>query len=116
MTARVALHLCATCDADGFANARDVLQTTLDAAGLHTDVLAQPCMNACAEPVSLALQSQGRATYFFTGLDPVADRADIVATVAAYLESPGGWIDDAMACGRLRHCLKGRVPAFGSGS
>jgi|AntRauMFilla1563_2_1112583.scaffolds.fasta_scaffold23519_2 predicted metal-binding protein len=116
MMARVVVHLCATCEAHGFAHARDALQTALDAAGLHTDVVAQPCMNACAEPVSLALQSQGRATYFFTGIDPVADRADIVATVAAYLKSPGGWVDDATACGRLRHCLKGRVPALSSGS
>jgi len=116
MTARVVVHLCATCDADGSANARDALQTSLDAAGLHTDVVAQSCMNACAEPVSLALQSQGRATYFFAGIDPVADRADIVATVAAYRKSSGGWVDDAAACGRLRHCLKGRVPALSSGS
>lgn len=116
MTTRVVLHLCATCDPDGFAGARDGLQAALDAAGLNTDVHAQPCMNACAEPVSLALQAHGRATYFFAGLDPIADRADIVATVTAYLKSPGGWIEDATACGRLRTCLKGRVPALSSGS
>ncbi len=116
MTARVTLHLCATCNVDGFATAREGLKTALDAADLPADVRNQSCMNACAEPVSLALQSQGRATYFFAGLDPVADRADIVATVSAYVDSPGGWIEDATACGRLRHCLRGRVPAFNSGS
>lgn len=115
MTARVTLHLCATCDADGFGHARDALQTALDATGLNTDVLGQNCMNACAEPVSLALQSPGRATYFFTGIDPLVDRADIVATICAYVKSTGGWIEDATACGRLRHCLKGRVPALDSG-
>lgn len=115
MTARIVLHLCQTCDPDGFAHARDGLQEALDAADLRTDVRAQPCMNACAEPVSLAVQAQGRATYFFAGIDPVLDRADIVATIRAYLASPGGWIEDATACGRLRHCLKGRVPALNSG-
>lgn len=116
MTARVVLHLCATCDAERVAGEQATLQSALDAAGFCADVVAQPCMNACAEPVSLALQSHGRATYFFAGLDPAKDQADIVATVSAYLKSPGGWIEDATACGRLRHCLKGRVPAFSSGS
>lgn len=115
MSARVILHLCQTCDPEGFAQARAGLQKALDVAGLASDVHAQSCMNACAEPVSLALQAQGRATYFFAGIDPVADQTDIVATVRAYLKSPGGWIEDATACGRLRHCLKGRVPALSSG-
>lgn len=114
MTARVVLHLCETCDPAGFARARDGLQDALEAAGLNGQVRAQACMNACADPVSLALQGTGRATYFFAGIDPVTDRADIVATVAAYLRSPGGWIEDATACGRLRHCLKGRVPGLSS--
>lgn len=116
MTVRVVLHLCETCNSEGFAQARHGLQAALDAAGLHTDVHGQRCMNACADPVSLALQAKARATYFFAGVDPVADRADIVATVALYLRSPGGWIEDATACGRLRHCLRGRVPALSSGS
>lgn len=116
MSTRVVLHLCETCDPAAFSGARNGLQAALDAAGLRTDVHGQACMNACADPVSLALQAKGRATYFFTGVDPVADRADIVATVHAYLRSPGGWIEDATACGRLRHCLSGRVPALSSGS
>ncbi|MBY4892762.1 DUF1636 domain-containing protein [Rhodobacteraceae bacterium N5(2021)] len=116
MTARVALYLCETCDPSAFAAARTGLQAALDAAGLHADVHAQPCMNACADPVSLALQASGRATYFFAGVDPIADRADIVATVALYLGSADGWIEDATGCGRLRHCLRGRVPALNSGS
>ena len=116
MTKRAALYLCSSCDVAGFAQTRVELQAALDAADLKTDVHAQPCMNACAEPVSLALQSTGRATYFFAGLNPAADQEDIVATVSAYLKSPGGWIEDATACGRLRHCLKGRVPALSSGS
>lgn len=116
MTALVVLHLCETCDPAGFTAARNGLQQALDAADLRAHVRAQPCMNACADPVSLALQAEGRATYFFAGIDPVEDRTDIVATVSAYLDSPHGWIEDATVCGRLRHCLRGRVPALSFGS
>lgn len=116
MTGLVILNLCSSCEPGGFEGARNALQTALDAAGLCTDVRGQPCMNACAEPVSLAMQASERATYFFAGVDPVADSADIVATVMAYVNSPCGWIEDATTCGRLRHCLKGRVPALNSGS
>lgn len=116
MTTRAVLHLCATCDPAGFETACNGLQQALNAANLPASVHAQPCMNACADPVSLALQADARATYFFAGINPITDRVDIVATVAAYLNSPHGWIEDATVCGRLRHCLKGRVPALNSGS
>lgn len=69
-------------------------------------------MNGCSEPVSLALQGTGRATYFFGGVDPQSDVQDIVATIHAYLAADRGWIEDATSCGRLRFCLKGRVPAL----
>ncbi|QXT41102.1 DUF1636 family protein [Gymnodinialimonas ceratoperidinii] len=115
MSPAVVLHLCSTCDPSGFSGARDGLQAALSSAGIDAAVVAQPCMNACAAPVSLALQGAGRATYFFGGIDPEADLADIVATVKCYLASPEGWIEDATACGRLRHCLKGRIPALPRG-
>lgn len=60
----------------------------------------------------MALQSTGRATCFFAGVDPQADVADIVSTIRAYLDAPKGWIEDARPCGRLRFCLVGRVPAL----
>lgn len=116
MTEDAVIHLCSSCAPSGFAQARDGLQEALATAGLAAEVVAQPCMNACTSPVSLAVQGPGRATYFFAGIDPVADRADIVATVASYLSAPDGWIEDATACGRLRLCLKGRIPALNSGS
>ncbi|MEJ6389242.1 DUF1636 family protein [Gymnodinialimonas ulvae] len=102
------LRLCTSCDGADIA----ALQAAVDAAGLRAQVEPQSCMNACANPVSLALQGTGRATYFFAGVDPVTDRADIIATLRTYLEAPGGWIEDATACGRLRFCLQGRVPAL----
>lgn len=110
--AEAVLRVCSACDAEGFAGARDGLQTALEAAGLSARVIAQDCMNACGAPVSLALQGEGRATYFFAGVDPVEDCADVVETVRLFLASPDGWIEDARGCGRLRHCLQGRVPAL----
>ncbi len=106
------LRLCVSCDGADVS----ALQVALDAAGLDIKVMPQDCMNACATPVSLALQDVGRATNFFAGVDPVADQADIVTTARAYLDAPGGWIDDATVCGRLRFCLVGRVPPLSSGS
>ena len=106
----VVLQLCATCPGKG----ADALQAALERAGFDVPVRLsfQSCMNGCSDPVSLALQGPGRATYFFGGIDPEADCADIIATLHAYLAADAGWIENATACGRLRFCLKGRVPAL----
>lgn len=106
----VVLRLCTTCRQTDWQALRDAVA----AAGLPVRILEQACMNGCAEPVSMALQGEGRATYFFTGIDPVGDAADVVATLRAYLEAEAGWIEDARGCGRLRFCLKGRVPTLSS--
>jgi predicted metal-binding protein len=107
----VILRLCASCQASPDWSA---LRTRLKAASFAVPVRLLPhdCMNGCARPVSMALQAPARATCFFAGVDPVADAADIVATVDAYIAAPVGWIADAQACGRLRFCLVGRVPAL----
>lgn len=57
------------------------------------------------------LQAPGGASYVFEGIDLARDRADVLATLRAYLAAPGGWIEDARPCGRLRFCLKVRLPA-----
>lgn len=103
------LHLCSTCRAAPLP--LDDLAAALAEAGIEAEIRAQPCLNVCAAPVALALQGPGRATCLFSGIDPDADRADIAATVRAWAAAPGGWIADARPCGRLRHCLVGRVPA-----
>ena len=72
---------------------------------LHLDQL-----NLCGRPVGLALQGPGRATCLFHGVDPVRDVQDIAATIRAWNAAPDGWIVNALECGRLRHCLAGRVP------
>ena len=83
-----------------------------DGLGDAVDLASADCMGACAEPVSLALQGEGRASYLFSGVSPLEDVADILATCREYLAAPGGWIVDARPCGRLRLCLKGRIPAL----
>jgi predicted metal-binding protein len=110
------LYVCSTCRPERAGGDRDALARAIRNAGLAAEVRAQACMNACSAPGSLALQGYGRATYFFTGIDPDVDRDDIVATIGAYLATESGWIEDARICGRLRHCLAGRVPAISSGS
>ncbi|MDK8873640.1 DUF1636 family protein [Paracoccus sp. SSJ] len=62
-----------------------------------------------ARPVLMALQAPGRGAYLFHDLHP-GDAADIAATIRAYLAAPDGWIMDARPCGRLRFCLKLRIP------
>lgn len=108
--APVILSLCGTCAGSD----RSALCQALAAAPVPVSLRTVPCMNACGRPVAMALQGEGRATCLFGGIDPVADAGDIVATVGAYAAAPGGWILDALACGRLRLCLIGRVPAFAS--
>ena len=111
---KIVLRLCSTCPADGRPGGTDRLEAAISKADLPVPVqlVRQECMNGCSEPVTMALQGQGMATCFFTGIDPEADCDDIVNTMRAYMDSPAGWIEDARPCGRLRHCLVGRVPAL----
>lgn len=69
------------------------------------------CLAVCSDPVTLAAQGPGRATYVFSGLGE-ADEADIRAFAEAYTSAPGGWIEDARPLGRLRFQLVTRVPAM----
>jgi len=78
---------------------------------LGVEIRETDCLGPCDEPIALALQGSGMATYVFVGIDLVEDAEDIQATCRVYLSSPQGWIEDARPCGRLRHCLKTRVPA-----
>lgn len=110
MSDGVVVRCCETCDGPGW----DALRAALDLASFDVPVAfaAQSCMNGCARPSTLALQGAGRATYFFDGVEPETDIEDILSTVRTYIAAPSGWIEDARACGRLRFCLRGRVPAL----
>ncbi len=80
--------------------------------GGQVQLVAIDCMGACDAPVALGLQAIGRAGYVFAGLDPGPDADDIARTCQTYLDAPDGWIEDARGCGRLRDCLRARLPAL----
>ena len=110
MSDKVVIRCCETCDGPGWAALRQALEAAVF--DVPVEVASQACMNACARPSSLALQGIGRATYFFDDVNPEEDLEDILATIRTYIAAPAGWIEDARPCGRLRFCLKGRVPAL----
>gem|GEM_PF-167087 len=69
------------------------------------------CMSACANPTAISFRAHNKAAYLFSGIDPAHDHDDILAFAKLYLDAKDGWIEDARPCGRLRHCLMGRIPA-----
>lgn len=95
------LTICATCTGlEGPALARAV------GAVDGWDVVLHDCLSMCAEPTAMAVQGGG-AVYLFSGVMP-ADAADIRAFMALY--EADALVPDARPAGRLRFCLKGRVP------
>lgn len=110
--------ICSKCDLEETSSSRRgreiALKQALDNAGLSEkfSVRWSDCLNVCDEAVTLAIQSDTKATYVFAGVSLNSDIDDIVSTCRAYLAADGGWIDDARPCGRLRHCLKCRIPAL----
>lgn len=104
MTKRIII--CRTCEGPGLALA-DAVRNQLDG----WEVALHDCLSVCAEPVSVAVQAAGKATYVFAGLGD-ADAPDVIAFAGLYDMSVDGWIADARPAGRLRFCLKSRVPAL----
>lgn len=108
--------ICRTCKKDSQdTDARvDLLRQALrdnDLAAAFS-VQTADCMGACEQPISIAFQGEGRATYLFSGVSIPDDIEDIVATGRTYLDAENGWIEDARPCGRLRFCLRARIPAL----
>lgn len=100
------LLICGICDGPGAALA-DAVRPRLPG----WDVVTHDCLSVCAEPVSVAVQADSKATYVFAGIT-AQDAGDVVAFVRLFDASADGWVDDARPAGRLRHCLKSRVPAL----
>jgi predicted metal-binding protein len=114
------VFICSTCRKDdetipkGDALAADmkaVFAKSSDAAIRDFKIEAYECMSACANPMAISFRAQGKAAYMFSGVDPVKDQQDILAFAKLYIAAKDGWIEDARPCGRLRHCLLGRIPA-----
>ena len=114
MDVGIVLRLCSDCMSRAAAHlAMDELRRAVGVADLADAVQVETCdcLGACDAPAVLALQGAGRAAYVFVGVSLPADAADVAATCRLYRDSPGGWIVDARPCGRLRLCLRTRVPA-----
>jgi predicted metal-binding protein len=111
----VILLLCSTCAGERRAD-QDAIDQALNDQGLSAQVQVAlvACMGACEQPVSVGLQGAGRASYVFADVSPQQDAGDIARTCETYLNSPAGWIEDARPCGRLRDCLRARLPAIGA--
>ncbi|WP_240336732.1 DUF1636 family protein [Tropicibacter sp. Alg240-R139] len=112
---RMTLRLCITCSGDrDRAAERGAIAQALQEAGLQDRVVLSDheCFSACAQPVTISLQGEGMASYVFAGLSLVEDAGDVAATCQTYLNCRGGWIEDARSCGRLRLCLRARIPAI----
>lgn len=107
METTCALRVCTTCAGGSLAICDRIIRD----AGLtsRVTVLGQECLNRCQKPLAIAIQGSESATYVFDGLDLEKDAPDLVETLLAYLDTPGGWIEDARRCGRLRHRLCARV-------
>lgn len=105
----IVLHLCGPCLSSGAGEVAEGVARALGDAGLAARVETGPCLGPCDSPVALALHGGGAACVF-AGVSLPGDMADLVATCRAYREAPGGWIEDARTCGRLRFCLRTRVP------
>jgi len=108
--------VCETCAAAGetprghaFAQELQALFTSAELAEFDVETVA--CLNACAEPTALSFRANGKWAYLFSNVDPTQYGADVLAFARLYLDSADGEITDARACGRLRHCLRGRIPA-----
>lgn len=112
----VTLLLCATCDGAGRGEDRKAISAALVQAGLADQVTVDmvECMGACEKPVTIGLQGAGRASYVFAGVRPQQDAGDIARTCATYLAAQAGLITDARPCGRLRDCLRARLPVLAS--
>ncbi|MGR3713234.1 MAG: DUF1636 family protein [Shimia sp.] len=70
------------------------------------------CLNVCSEPLAIALRAPDKNAYLFAGINPDTDLADTLALARLYTKAQHGIISDARPAGRLRHCLKGRIPAL----
>lgn len=81
------------------------------------NITTHECLSACADPIALSFRANGKAAYLFAGIDAHQDANDILEFAKLYVASSDGWIEDARPAGRLRHCLRGRIPAqMASGS
>lgn len=113
---RHTLFVCDSCRQDsappcGPAFAKDLAERIArDPQLAQVEVRTTTCLNMCDEPMAVALRAPEKMAYLFAGLRPDADIEDTLALLRLYVEAADGEITDARPAGRLRFCLKGRIP------
>ncbi|PSL17815.1 DUF1636 family protein [Shimia abyssi] len=107
------IFVCDTCCANGEKPGGEGFAAALrEAAPDDVEVRSVSCLNMCDEPLALALRASDKVAYLFAGVNPETDVADALELIRLYRTAPGGVIEDARSVGRLRFCLKGRIPAL----
>lgn len=106
------VFVCDTCGVGAGEPCGQRIADTLRRADLGVDVRAVSCLNMCDEPLAMALRAPGKVAYLFAGIRPDEDVGDAIALIKLYRDAPDGIIEDARPAGRLRFCLKGRIPAL----
>ncbi|MCK2053540.1 DUF1636 domain-containing protein [Methylobacterium sp. 37f] len=119
-SAAVTLYVCATCRAAGDvseprAGARllAALQEAVSAGG-HPGITVESveCLSVCKRPCTVAVASQGRWTYVYGDLDPVASAGIILDGVALYAETPDGIVPWKARPQEFRKGVVARIPPF----
>ncbi len=101
------ITVCATCRE----RAGEALAALLRERLPRVKVRLAECLSACGAPLALAVGAEGKATYLFAAVDPDEQAEEVVTFMGLFASAPEGEVADARACGRLRFCLRGRVPA-----
>jgi predicted metal-binding protein len=99
------ITVCATCREGAGA----ALAERLRAGGAAVRLV--DCLNACGAPLALAVAGEGKATYLFAGVEAGEQAEEVLAFWRLWRDAAGGEVTDARAAGRLRLCLRGRIPA-----
>ena len=116
----VTLYVCTACRAAGDeaeprAGTR-LLAALRDAADAHAApglrIEGVECLSVCKRPCTVAVASQGRWTYVYGDLDPVASAGTILDGVALYAETPDGIVPWKARPQEFRKGVVARLPPF----
>ena len=104
---RPRIIICETCAGDdGLCHGSEIAKALRGRVEVAIETVA--CLNVCDEPIAVALRDETKDAYVFAGVLP-SDTDDLAALCDLYTKAEPT-IEDARPAGRLRFCLKGRIP------
>ncbi len=115
----VIVTVCSTCRREG--TPRDMaegaaLHDAVAAAAADVEgviVRASQCLSVCKRPCTISLSGDGRYTFVFGDLDPLADAEAIVAMAEACRDAPHGFVPWKARPEAIRKGIVARVPPPG---